>query len=54
MFDDLANLVLCAIVDRGLGKAAASVREFFASGAVLVDLVSGGVSGGVSASGVGF
>jgi hypothetical protein len=52
----LAKLLLCAICDRGLGNAATSVREYGAlateSGAKLIDLLEGLMSGGVSASGL--
>jgi hypothetical protein len=50
------ELLLCAVADRGLGKAAASVREFAAlrneGGSVLIDLLEGWVSGAVSTSGL--
>lgn len=53
---DSAKLLLCAIADRGLGNAAASVREFAAlrtaSGAVLTDLIEGWMSGSVSVDGL--
>lgn len=53
---DMARLLICAIADRGLGGAAASVREFAAlrtvSGAVLADLVEGWMSGAVPVDGV--
>lgn len=52
----LAKLLLCAICDRGLGNAATSVREFAAlrddSGATLLDLIEGLMSGVVAASGI--
>lgn len=52
----LATLLLCSICDRGLGNAAASVREFAAlateSGATLIDLIEGLMSGVVAASGI--
>ena len=52
----LAKLLICTIADRGLGNAAASVREFAAlrsdGGAMLIDLVEGWVSGNVSVAGL--
>jgi hypothetical protein len=52
----LARLFLCAVADRGLGNAATSVREFSAlateSGAKLIDLLEGLMSGGASTSGL--
>jgi hypothetical protein len=52
----LAHVLLACIGDRGIGIAGRSVREFAAlstpSGAVLVDLVSGWISGSVPLSGV--
>jgi hypothetical protein len=53
---DLAKLLLCAICDRGLGNAAASVREFAAlrndGGATFLDLIEGLMSGAVAANGI--
>jgi len=52
----LAKLLLCAICDRGLGNAGASVREFAAlsteGDATLLDLIEGLMSGVVAASGI--
>lgn len=52
----LAKLLICAIADRGLGGAAASVREFAAlrseGGATLIDLFEGLIVGAVSVDGV--
>lgn len=51
---NLAKLLLCAIADRGLGNAAASVREFAAlaaaNGATLLDFFEGWMSGDVPVS----
>jgi hypothetical protein len=48
----LAKLLLCAIADRGLGGAAASVREFSClrtdGGATLIDLLEGLINGAVT------
>lgn len=50
----LAKILLCAIADRGLGNAAASVREFAAlrsdNGATLLDLLEGWISGALAVS----
>jgi hypothetical protein len=52
----LGKLLLCAVADRGLGKAAASVREFAAlrneGGSVLIDLLEAWAGGTVSVSSV--